>query len=112
MLTITLLVVSFAILVATFFIWRDTSSRPSLFNGIFASLALLIASHLVETHTNPDLAVSLPILAGMLVFGRGIGTWLRCRKEPELKSPATLWLCSGIACFVCATSVYYSITRA
>ena len=112
MLPITLLLVSFGILVATFFIWRDTSSRPSLFNGVFASLALLMASRLVVTHTNPDMAVSLPILAGMLVFGRGMGTWLRSRKEPDLKSPAVLWLSSGVACFLCATSVYFSITRA
>ena len=111
MLSIILLVVSFAILVTTFFIWRDTSSRPSLFNGIFASLALLMSARLVATHSNAEMAVSLPILAGMLVFGRGLGTWWRSRKETELKTPATLWLCSGVACFACACSVYYSITH-
>jgi uncharacterized membrane protein (UPF0136 family) len=112
MLLISIFAVSLFTLVATFFIWRDTTSRPSLINGVFASLALLITARLVSAHTNPDMAVGLPILAGMLLLGRGMGTWWRARKEPALKHPATLWLFAGAGSLGVAAAIYYSITHA
>jgi hypothetical protein len=103
--------VSLGILVCTYFVYRDTSSRPSLFNGTFASLALLLSARLVDAQTNPDLAVGIPILVGMLLLGRAAGTFLRGRKEPELRRPAWLWFATATASLVCAAAVYQYLSQ-
>ena len=111
MLVISSIVVSLAVLVMTLYIWRETSSRPSLFNGIFASLTLLISARLAMEGKQPEMAVGLPILAGMLLLGRGTGTLIRSRKEPELRLTAILWLVAAVASLACAAAVYLTFTR-
>ena len=111
MLLITLLAVSLAVLLITFYIWRETSSRPSLFNGIFASLTLLISSRLMLSGTQPDMAVGLPILAGMLLLGRGVGTLIPSRKEPVLLRFGILWIICAAASLACSSAIYFTFTR-
>jgi hypothetical protein len=110
MLIASIICVSLAVLIITYFVWRDTSSRPSLFNGIFASLSLLISARLTIAGTQPDMAVGLPVLAGMLLLGRGIGTLLRSRREPQLQNAARLWLGGAFASLACAAAVYFRFT--
>ena len=111
MLLVVLLTVSLAVLLITLYIWRETSSRPSLFNGIFASLTLLISGRMALAGTQPDMAVGLPLLAGMLLLGRGIGTLWRSKKEPALRTLGTLWIASALASLGCATAVYFKFTQ-
>ena len=111
MLVISMLVISFLTLVATFFAWRETSSRPSALNGVFASLTLLISARiLLSGEAKPEMAVGLPLLAGMLLLGRGLGTWWRSKKEPNLKLPGMLWLGCGVATLSCVVGVYIKVT--
>jgi hypothetical protein len=110
MLVVYFLVVSLAILVATFFVWRATNSRPSLISGIFGSLAMLwAASNIAGGARQPEMAVGLPILVGMLFGGRAIGTWLRVRKEPMLQQPALTWTILAVLCLGGAAWTYYAI---
>jgi hypothetical protein len=105
-----LLAISFAILGAAFYIWRSTSSRPSLIGGVFGSLAMMwVASNVAGGVRQPDMAVGLPILVGMLFWGRAIGTWLRVRKEPVLRQPAITWTILGALCLAGGAWIYFAI---
>ena len=112
MLTAFLLIVSLATLFIAFSVWRETSSKQALMNGIFASLALLIGARLAVEGQQPDMAVGLPLLAGMLLLGRGVGTWFRSKKEPFLQQPALMWLGAGSACLIGAFAVYQTFAQA
>ena len=111
MLIVTLLAVSLIVLVLTFIIWRETSSRPSLFNGIFASLTLLISARLTAEAQQVEMAVGLPLLAGMLLLGRGVGTLIRSRKEPVLRRIAIYLIVAATASLGCTVAVYFHLTR-
>jgi hypothetical protein len=110
MLIIYLLVVSLACLFAAFYVWRMTSSRPSLIGGIFGSLALMwVASSVNGGARQPDMAVGLPLLVGMLLLGRAIGTWMRVRKEPQLQQPALIWTVLGALSLAGGAWIYAAI---
>lgn len=111
MLAISLIIVSLATLTVAFLVWRETSSRPSLASGIIGSLLLLVAARHVYAQTNPEMAVGLPLLTGLLFMGRAIGTWLRLHKDPQLRGPAIMWFVVATASLVCAATVYKTITH-
>jgi uncharacterized membrane protein (UPF0136 family) len=101
-----LLVASLASLVGAFYVWRATSSRPSLISGIFGSLALLVSARMVSVGQASDMTVGLPLLVGMLFIGRAIGTWLRVRKESTLREIAIIWTITGTLCLTSAVWIY------
>ena len=109
MLFVSLITVSFLILVATFFAWRETSSRAAAINGVFASLTLMVSARVMIGGLQPEMAVGLPLLAGMLLLGRGLGTWWLSRKSSVLRMPATLWLLCAVATLACTVAVYCNV---
>jgi hypothetical protein len=109
MLVITFIAVSLAIVIVAFLVWRETSSRPSLISGVIGSMLMLAAARHVWAHTNPEMAVGMPILTGMLFGGRAIGTWLRLHKDPQLRMIALLWSCVSAACLACAAWAYVTV---
>jgi hypothetical protein len=108
MLVASLLVISIAILVVAFVVWRATSSRPTLISGIIGSLLMLVAARHVATRTNPDMAIGLPILTGMLLMGRAIGTGMRIRKDPQFRAFAVMWFVMAAACLGSAAWIYFT----
>ncbi len=88
--TILLLIVSLAVLLLGTYIWRLTSSRSVLLNTVFGTVSLLLSAYHASTHHGVEWAIMLPFFTTMLFGGRAVGTWMRCRKEAELRLPAQL----------------------
>ena len=86
-----LLAVSLAALIASFYVWRATNSRPSLVGGIFGSLALLVSARMVSVGgLQPEMAVGLPVFAGMLYMGRAMGPGCGCARMKRCdRSPSS-----------------------
>lgn len=88
-----LLTISLATLVAGFFAWRMTSSRPLLLNILFSSAAILIAAGYAGSRHNLQMSFIMPFLAAMLIAGRGGAFFIRSRRaEPELRAPSLMLL--------------------
>jgi hypothetical protein len=49
----------------------------------------------------------------MLLIGRGIGTYLRCRRDEmiPLRRAAYMWLTAGTACTLCAAAAYFTVVN-
>ena len=57
------------------------------------------------------MAVGLPLLAGMLLLGRGVGTWMRVKREPVLRPTAVMWLGAAIMALIGAAAVYKEMVQ-
>jgi uncharacterized membrane protein (UPF0136 family) len=106
-----LIVISFLVLVLGFFAWRMTSSRGAIFATILCSAGLLLAGYHLAAKQNPQLGVIISFMAGMLLGGRGVGWFLRSRKQqPELRQPSLLLIAASAICIVGAIAAYRSIS--
>jgi hypothetical protein len=88
--TILHLIVSLAVLLLGTYIWRLTSSRSVLANTLFGTISLLLSAYHAGSAQGTEWAIMLPFFTTMLFGGRAIGTWMRCRKDAELRLPAQL----------------------
>jgi hypothetical protein len=107
-----LITVSLATLVATYYVWSATNSRSSLIGGLFGGIALLAAAGIVSgggAAQQADMAIGLPLLAGMLFLGRAFGSWMRVHKETALRQPTEVWTVLGTLCVTGAAWIYQTI---
>ena len=100
--------VSLLVLVLGLYAWKLTSSRSVAFNAVFGSAAMLFAAYLVQTGREPQLTVTMPVVAFALYAGRAIGFGIRSRKEPELRAPAVVL---GIASAMPLVSAVFAYLR-
>lgn len=84
------LCVSFSILALGGYVWLLTSSRSILLNTIIGVVGMMFAASHASVHKGVEWAVILPFFITMLFGGRAIGTWLRSRKNSELRLPAQI----------------------
>jgi peptidoglycan/LPS O-acetylase OafA/YrhL len=87
-LTITLVVISLAVLVLGAWLYRLTGSRKVMINVFAGSTMLLFAAYQATAQRQPEMTTILPFFATMLFAGRAMGWWWRTRKEEELRQPA------------------------
>ena len=105
---IVLACVSFCVLALSLYIWKLTSSRSNIFNGIFGSTAILFAACFLAKHQQLPLTYGIPFVISMMFFGRGIGTLMRVRKEPDLRTPGTLMCAVGAIALVGAITAFFA----
>lgn len=107
---ILLIVVSFLVLVLSFLAWRLISSRAVIFFGLLGSAAILFAAYFAAKHDlrNQPLTYAIPFFVAMAFGGRGIGLFLRVKKEPELKMPALCLFGAGATAAVGAVVAFFA----
>ena len=71
----------------------------------------MVSARVLVGGQQPEMAVGLPLMAGMLLLGRGVGVWWRSKTEPALRFPALLWLGSAIAALACVAAVWWTVTH-
>lgn len=96
---------------AAVLIWRDTSNRKALLGNLFASMALLIAARLVNSHSRPDIAIGLSFFAAMVLLGRGLGTYFGKNKEVVAKKVAVIMIVTGLLCLSCFAGIYLTVSN-
>ncbi len=94
-LTLTLAVASLIVLISGVYVWRLTSSKPTLINILMASAFLLLSAYSATDTRQKDFGWALAFFAAMLCTGRAGAFLWRCKKEPELTVPA--YVMSGIS---------------
>ncbi|MEO7931930.1 MAG: TMEM14 family protein [Chthoniobacterales bacterium] len=93
--TIVLAVASLIVLVAGLYVWRLTTSKPTLLNILISSAFLLLSSYSMTDVHQKDFGFALAFFAAMLCTGRAGAFLWRSKKEPELTMPA--YYMSGIS---------------
>lgn len=109
-LVILLLAISVTVLIAGTYLWRITGSRSIFLNTMFATIGMMLAAYHVAGQRGIEWAIVLPFFATMLFGGRAIGTWLRSRKEEQLRLPAQLMAGIAAMTLLATIAVYTSFS--
>lgn len=109
LLTLLLLLVSFAVLALGTYAWRLTSSRAIMLNTVFGTFALLMAASRAGQPGQAQAAVIVSFLVAMLFGGRAMGVWWRSRKQVDLRGPARLMTAIAALSLFAAISAYVAL---
>ena len=103
-----LLAVSLGVLLLGGYLWLLTSSRSIVLNTLIGTVCMMFAASHTSTHQAVEWAIILPFFTAMLFGGRAAGTWVRSRKNAELRLPAQIM--AGVAALTLTSAFMAYIT--